>query len=106
VIELSAKRLEFLREAVPKATRIAVLWNADDRGMALRYREVEQAAQMLHVTVQPFGVRKPDDLDAAFSAMTLSVTTASPRRRVWSIFWPADQRSAPAAVGRIQDAPL
>jgi putative ABC transport system substrate-binding protein len=30
--ELSAKRLEFLKEAVPKAARIAVLWNADDRG--------------------------------------------------------------------------
>jgi putative tryptophan/tyrosine transport system substrate-binding protein len=71
-VELSAKRLEFLREAVPKATRIAVLWNADDRGMTLRYREVEKAAQMLHVTVQPLGVREPDDFDAAFSAMTLN----------------------------------
>src|SRR5439155_3093636 len=33
--ELSAKRLEILTEAVPKAARIAVLWNADDRGMTL-----------------------------------------------------------------------
>jgi putative tryptophan/tyrosine transport system substrate-binding protein len=71
-VELSAKRLEILREAVPKAARIAVLWNADDRGMTLRYREVEKAAQMLHVTVQPLGVREPNDFDAAFSAMTLN----------------------------------
>jgi putative ABC transport system substrate-binding protein len=71
-VELSAKRLEFLKEAVPKAARIAVLWNADDRGMTLRYREVEKAAQMLHVAVQPLGVREPDDFDAAFSAMTLN----------------------------------
>jgi putative ABC transport system substrate-binding protein len=70
--ELSAKRLEFLKEAVPKAARIAVLWNADDRGMTLRYREVEKAAVALHVTVQPLGVREPDDFDAAFSAMTTS----------------------------------
>jgi len=70
--ELSAKRLELLTEAVPKATRIAVLWNADDRGMTMRYREVEKAAQMLHVTVQPLGVREPNDFDTAFSAMTLS----------------------------------
>jgi putative tryptophan/tyrosine transport system substrate-binding protein len=70
--QLSAKRLEFLREAVPKAARIAVLWNADDRGMTLRYREVEKAAQMLHVTVQPLGVREPNDFDTAFSAMTLN----------------------------------
>jgi len=69
--ELSAKRLEFLKEAVPKATRIAVLWNAADRGMTLRYQQVEKAAQILHVTVQPLGVREPDDFEVAFSAMTL-----------------------------------
>ncbi len=68
--ELSAKRLEILKEAVPKAAHIAVLWNADDRGMTLRYR-AEAAAQLLRVTVQPIGVREPDDFDLAFSAMTL-----------------------------------
>jgi len=69
-VELSAKRLELLKEAVPKASRIAVLWNADDRGMTLRYREVEKAAHVLRVTVQPLGVREPNDFDTAFSAMT------------------------------------
>jgi putative ABC transport system substrate-binding protein len=68
--DLSAKRLEIITEAVPRAARIAVLWNADDRGMMLRYREVEKAAHKLHVTVQPLGVREPDDFDMAFSAMT------------------------------------
>jgi putative ABC transport system substrate-binding protein len=68
--ELSAKRLELLKETVPKATRIAVLWNADDRAMTLRYREVERAARILRVTVQPLGVRAPDDFAVAFSAMT------------------------------------
>jgi putative ABC transport system substrate-binding protein len=68
--ELSAKRLELLKEAVPKAERIAVLWNADDQGMTLRYRNVEKAAQTLRVTVQALGVREPNDFDAAFAAMT------------------------------------
>ena len=68
-VELSAKRLEYLKEAIPKASRIAVLWNADDRGMTLRYREVEKAAQALRVMVQPLGVREPDDFDTAFTAM-------------------------------------
>jgi ABC-type uncharacterized transport system substrate-binding protein len=68
-VALSAKRLELLKEAVPRAVRMAVLWNADDRGMTMRYREVEKAAQMLHVTVQPLGVREPNDFDTAFSAM-------------------------------------
>ena len=71
-VALSAKRLELLKEAVPKAVRMAVLWNADDRGMTLRYREVEKAAQVLHVTVQPLGVREPNDFDTAFSAMALN----------------------------------
>jgi putative ABC transport system substrate-binding protein len=71
-VALSAKRLEFLKEAVSRAVRMAVLWNADDRGMTLRYREVEKAAQLLHVTVQPLGVREPNDFDTAFSAMALN----------------------------------
>lgn len=45
--ELSAKRLELLKEVVPKAERVAVLWNADDRAMTLRYREIEKAAHVL-----------------------------------------------------------
>jgi putative ABC transport system substrate-binding protein len=68
-VELSAKRLEIITEAVPHAARIAVLWNASDRGMTLRYHEVEKAARTLHVSVQPLGVREPDDFAVAFSAM-------------------------------------
>lgn len=68
--ELSAKRLELLKEAVPKASSIAVLWNADDRAMTLRYREIEKAARVLGVTIRPLGVREPDDFDVAFAAMT------------------------------------
>ena len=68
--ELSAKRLQLLKEAMPKALRIAVLWNADDHAMTLRYREIEKAARVLGVTIRPLGVREPDDFDVAFSAMT------------------------------------
>jgi putative ABC transport system substrate-binding protein len=67
---LSAKRLEFLKELVPAATRVAVLWNANDRAMTLRYREIEKAALALHVTIEPLGVREPDDFDVALSAMS------------------------------------
>ena len=35
--ELSAKRLALLKEAVPSIKSVAVLWNADDFGMTLRY---------------------------------------------------------------------
>jgi ABC-type uncharacterized transport system substrate-binding protein len=68
-IDLSAKRLQLLREAVPTASRIAVLWNERDRAMTQRYREIDRAAQALGVSVQPLGVREPDDFERAFSAM-------------------------------------
>jgi putative ABC transport system substrate-binding protein len=68
--ELSAKRLGLLREAVPSARRVAIIWNASDHAMTLRYGEVEKAARALHVTIQPLGVRAADDIDAALSTMT------------------------------------
>jgi putative ABC transport system substrate-binding protein len=67
---LSAKRLELLKQAVPRASRIVVLWNADDRAMTLRYHEIEKAASVLGVTIRPRGVRDPDDFELAFAAMT------------------------------------
>ncbi|SCK33645.1 putative ABC transport system substrate-binding protein [Variovorax sp. HW608] len=68
--ELSAKRLEFLTQAVPSATHVAILWNAGDRAMTLRYKEVEKAASLLHITVHPLGVHNPEEIDDALSTMT------------------------------------
>src|SRR4029450_8712080 len=68
--ELSAKRLELLKEALPRAERMAVLYNADDQGMVLRYDNVAKAAQSLRVSVQQLGVREPNDFETAFAAMT------------------------------------
>ena len=49
----------FSKKAVPKVSRIAVLWNADDRAMTLRYREIERAARILRVAVQELPVEQP-----------------------------------------------
>jgi putative ABC transport system substrate-binding protein len=68
--DLSAKRLQILKELVPGAVRIAVLWNAGNLAMTLRYREIERAATVLGLRVEPLGVREPDDFDAALAAMT------------------------------------
>jgi putative ABC transport system substrate-binding protein len=67
--ELTPKRLELLREAVPTASRVAVLWNAADPAMNLRYREIETAAKTMHIEIRPLGVREPEDFDDAFAAM-------------------------------------
>jgi ABC-type uncharacterized transport system substrate-binding protein len=81
-IQLSAKRMELLKEAVPKAALIAVVWNVNDAGMTLRYREIEKAARTLGVAVQALGVREPGDFAAAFSSME--------RRRPDAMFLVAD----------------
>ena len=68
--ELSAKRLELLREAVPKAARVAVLWNLDNAAMTRRYQRLEDAARMLRLSILPLGVRESEDFDVALSTMT------------------------------------
>jgi putative tryptophan/tyrosine transport system substrate-binding protein len=67
--ELSGKRFELLKETFPKMTRVALLWNAGDFGMTLKFRELERAAKAMRVAVQALAVREPKDLDGAFSEM-------------------------------------
>jgi putative tryptophan/tyrosine transport system substrate-binding protein len=74
--ELTPKRMELLKQTVPKLRRVAVLWNANDLGMTLRYRASEAGAKVLGVTVQPLGVREPDDFDDAFQAMNRDMPDA------------------------------
>ena len=68
-VEVTPKRLELLKEVAPGLRGVAVLWNADDLGMTLRYRALEAGARALGIEVQPLGVREPNDFDGAFAAM-------------------------------------
>ena len=67
--DLSTKRLEILKDALPNLRRVAMLWNADDFGMTLRYQSAQTAAGVIGVNVQALGVREPDDFDRAFAEM-------------------------------------
>jgi ABC-type uncharacterized transport system substrate-binding protein len=67
--DLSGKRLELLKEAVPTLSRIAVLWNAADSGMTLRFKQMEVAAQALRQTVYPLGVHDATQVDSALAAL-------------------------------------
>jgi putative ABC transport system substrate-binding protein len=69
-VQLSAKRMQLLKEAVPKAALIAILWNVNDQGMTVRYREIEKAARILQVEVQAISLREPSDFVVAFATMT------------------------------------
>jgi putative tryptophan/tyrosine transport system substrate-binding protein len=68
--QLSAKRMDLLKETLPRAGRIAILWNENDPGMDLRYRAIEKAARVLKVDVESHALRSPDDFDTAFTTMT------------------------------------
>ena len=67
--DLSAKRLQLLKDAVPNLRRIAMLWNKGDLAMTNRYEVSASVAEKLGVTVQPLGVREPEDFGEAFSEM-------------------------------------
>ncbi len=66
---LSTKRLGLLKAMSPQLRRVAMLWNRDDLGMSQRYDASAKAARDIGVTVQPLGVREPDDFNEAFAAM-------------------------------------
>lgn len=61
--ELTAKRLELLKEAFPGLSRVALLWNADAPGVPSQLHEGETAAAALRLAVIPVGVRIPQELD-------------------------------------------
>lgn len=68
--EISAKRVQFLKEAVPNLSRVAVLWNSNLKAMQLQYQQVETAAPKLGVTVLSLRVSSSDDFDKAFAAIS------------------------------------
>lgn len=63
--DLSGKRLELLKEALPGATRVAVLWNRPSQGSALVFRELELASKQLGLELKDIAIAGPDELDAA-----------------------------------------
>src|SRR5262245_18783212 len=66
--EISGKRMELLKETVPKLSRVAVLWTSTLPGQALNLREVGLAAGPLSVQLQSLDVLGPKDIETAFRA--------------------------------------
>jgi putative ABC transport system substrate-binding protein len=67
--DLSGKRLGFLKEVVPKVSRIALLIDETNPGTVLIAKGTQAAARSAGVQLQSLGVRDPGELDRAFSAM-------------------------------------
>ncbi len=67
--ELRGKYVELLKEAVPSITRIGVLWNPTNPIHEPSLQNAGVAAQALKLQLDPVGVRDPDELESAFSAL-------------------------------------
>jgi ABC-type uncharacterized transport system substrate-binding protein len=65
--EVSGKRLELLKEAAPKISRIGVLWDRVVPENIFDFRTTEVAAQAIRLKIESLEVRKPEDLERNFS---------------------------------------
>jgi putative ABC transport system substrate-binding protein len=67
--DLTMKRLELLKELVPKLRRVAVLWHSENPGNLLQLKSAEIAARTLGIQLESVPVQGPRDFDAAFKAV-------------------------------------
>jgi len=70
VTEIYPKRVQLLRELLPRAARIAALINMSNPALPAQWREIEMAARSLGIEPHLLDVRKPEDLEPAFDAAT------------------------------------
>jgi putative ABC transport system substrate-binding protein len=66
---LTAKRIELLKEIVPSATRLGVMFNPDSPTAAGDLTQAEQAAKRLNLFVRSFPTRRAEEIEPAISAL-------------------------------------
>jgi putative tryptophan/tyrosine transport system substrate-binding protein len=67
--DIGAKRLQLLREALPKVVRVAMLWNPQNASNTAQFHNVQRAAPGLGLTLLPMEVSSVGELDSAFAAV-------------------------------------
>ncbi len=67
--QLSAKRLEIIKDAIPKVTKVAVLVNSVNPATETIFQVMEITAGALKVKLQKLGIRGPNEFESAFAAM-------------------------------------
>jgi putative ABC transport system substrate-binding protein len=66
--ELTAKRLELLKEILPALTRLAVLWSANNASVIQKFKQIEAAAPVLGVQLRTLELRAPSDIEKSFES--------------------------------------
>jgi len=105
---LAGKRLELLKETVPKLSRVAVLWDPQSPGSTPQWKESEKAARELGLQLYSMEVSSSDQFDGAFKeatkarsaalAVTVGALTASHQKRIVDL---AAKNRLPAIYPRI-----
>jgi putative ABC transport system substrate-binding protein len=68
--ELQGKRLQILKDIVPRLSRVGILWDPTEPGRQAQAKESEAAARTLGVAPQFLEVRSPEQIDSVFATMT------------------------------------
>ena len=68
--DLWPKRLELIKEILPKVSRVAIFWNKSNTGMAVEAKATQEAAGPLGVTLQDRGVKDTSEMEVVFEAMS------------------------------------
>ena len=87
---LSGKRLELLKETVPKLSRVAVLWNPDGPGSTLGWKESQLASRELGLQLHSMAVRTVNAFEGAFEEATRTGSGAVVQ--TGSVFFYANQK--------------
>ena len=66
------KRLELLKEIIPKLSRAAFMWNPESSAAELNLKELQVSAQALGLQIRSLEVRTPEDIESAFDAAILA----------------------------------
>jgi putative ABC transport system substrate-binding protein len=98
--ELAGKRLQVLRDMVPKLARVAFLWNPANASHEPYVKDMQAAARKLNLTLQSVEVRKAHEFDSAFSrmmrerpdALIMTADTEHQFRLAWIVAYAAKHR--------------
>jgi putative ABC transport system substrate-binding protein len=67
--DLSGKRLELLKEVVPRLLRVAVLWNPNQPGQPAAFKDTQEAAQAMKVTLISMEARNREEIEKVLSGI-------------------------------------
>jgi putative ABC transport system substrate-binding protein len=67
--DVAGKLLQLFREALPNLIRVGVLWNPNNPGKAIAFREIKAAAALIGIEIQSLEARAPEEIEPALKAL-------------------------------------